>query len=88
MFVCKALLGKGTESVQSLPNNTGLPTIKISYFFHLWTLDRDVKDDFGCSTLRELDKCQLHKCCGAYSHPFSCECSLIGRGTMACSVSN
>ena len=38
MFVCKAPLGKGTGSLQLLPNNTGLPTIKICYFFHLWTV--------------------------------------------------
>ena len=37
-FVCKAPLGKGTGSLQFLPSNTGLPTIKICYFFHLWTL--------------------------------------------------
>lgn len=38
MFVCKAPLGKGAGSLQLLPINMGLPTIKICYFFHLWTL--------------------------------------------------
>lgn len=87
MFVCKAPLGKGTGSLQLLSSNTGLPTIKKLLFSPLDS-DGGEEDDFGCSTLRELDERQLPNCCGLYPHPFSCERGLIGHGAVACFVSN
>lgn len=75
---CKASLGKGVGHLQLQPNSTDLPTIKIRYFFHLWTVTELRRVTVGAEHYKKLDKNQPPNSCGVHLHPFSCEHSLIG----------
>lgn len=76
MCVCKASLDKGIGHFQLQPNSTGLPTIKIFYFFSLWTLTELRRMTVGAEHYKKLDEHQAPNSCGVHPHPFSCEHSL------------
>lgn len=87
--VCKASLGKGTGHLQLQPSSTGLPTIKVCYFFHLWNVTELRRMTVGAEHYKKLDEHQPPNSCGVHPHHF-CEHSLIGHRPwhVLCQINN